>query len=196
MSLADFPIGMMVRRTVVVLLVCLMAWVLGTALGVFSPPSSMHVAAGDPLPEFDLSTARNREKRYTLADFKGKGLLLNFYGKACRLCEQEIPILRRIYKRYNGETFTVVGVTSQETRLAASFLKYHKIPWPTLMDRQVELRGQVGVSNFPTTIFVGADGLVAGLHKGPLDWKTASDAVEQLIISVRAKQKNASSATP
>ncbi|HIN85022.1 MAG TPA: TlpA family protein disulfide reductase [Myxococcales bacterium] len=196
MSLAGLPIGVIVRRTVVVLLVCLMIWVLGTALGVFSPPSSMYVAAGDPLPEFDLATARNREKRYSLADLKGKGLLLNFYGKACRPCEQEIPILRRIYKRYNGENFRVLGVTSQETRLAASFLKYHKIPWPTLTDRQVELRGQMGVSSFPTTIFVGADGLVAGIHTGPLDWKTASAAVEQLIISVRAKQKKASSAAP
>ena len=196
MSVADLPIGMIVRRTVVVLLVCLMVWVLGTALGVFSPPSSMHVVPGDPLPEFDLSTARNREKRYTLADFKGTGLLLNFYGKACRACEQESSILRRIYKRYNGENFKVLGVTSQETRLAASFLEYHKIPWPTLMDRKVELRGQVGVSSFPTTIFVGADGLVAGLHKGPLDWKTASNAVEQLIISVRSKQNKASSAAP
>jgi peroxiredoxin len=181
---------------VAVLLAGLMVWVLGMALGVFPAPATMQIAAGEPLPDFDLTTARNPAKHYTRGVLQGKGVLLNFFAHACAPCEQELKVLRRIHRRYQGEQFIIVGVTAQETRLAASFLDYHKVPWPTLMDRQAQLRGQVGVAEFPTSVFVNAKGIVAGIHRGPLTWKSASNAVEQLIISTRAEQKKAGQAQP
>ena len=63
------------------------------------------------------------------------------------------------------------------------------------MDRRAQLRAQVGIAEFPTTVFVGADGVVSGIHQGPLTWKKASNAVEQLIISVRSGQKKTKDST-
>src|SRR2546426_12106616 len=60
------------------------------------------------LPAFTLKGLDGKD--VSLASFRGKGVLLNFWAVDCGFCRQEIPALKKIQDRYGPKGFTVVAV--------------------------------------------------------------------------------------
>ena len=187
LSLSSEQIWTVVRRTVVIVLTCGMLWALGTAMGFIDTPTPNRLEVGEALPHFELPIARKNGLLLSNSAFASKGVLLNFFDRACKPCDAELSILKRLHKRYAGAHFEIVGVTPQDPRMAQSYLDYHKVVWPSLLDRRAVLRGLVGIPQYPTSIFVSPGGVIVGRHHGALTWKVASNATEKLIIQARKK---------
>src|SRR5690348_998372 len=73
--------------------------------------------------------------RKSLADFKGKAVLLNFWATWCQPCRQEIPLLVRLQAQYAAQGLQVVGIASDETseKDVQAFLKRMVVNYPMLM---------------------------------------------------------------
>jgi peroxiredoxin len=113
----------------------------------------------------------------TDARFRGKVLLVNITGSWCPNCHDEAPFLVELYRTYHARGLEIVGLSFEETeqleslpRLRAFIDRYH-ITYPVLVagtpdDLAEKLPQASNLSSFPTTFFIGRDGLVRGAHAG------------------------------
>ena len=140
-------------------------------------------------PQFKLKDQYG--KTHTLADYKGKVILLVFEATWCPDCVKEMPALQNLHERFSkeGNAAVVIGVmsptfkrTSKETEVKA-FLKEKGQTYPVLMDRKDKLFDAYGVKLIPTNIVIDKDGTVAEIA---LD-TTPEETLEQLIRQTQEK---------
>jgi thiol-disulfide isomerase/thioredoxin len=116
----------------------------------------------------------------TLADYKGKVLLLDFWATWCPPCKVEIPWFIEFYDKYRAQGFEVAGaVVLDDFKLAPPFAREWKMNYPILdaVDRtDVETAFGPFVA-LPTSLLIGRDGRICQRHVG----LTGRDAFERAI---------------
>ena len=88
--------------------------------------------------------------------YKGRPLVINFFGSWCRYCRLEASDLSRFARESSGAQ--VIGIASQDTEQnAKAFMNEFHLTFPLVVD-DGRLAAQYGINGWPTTIFFGADG--------------------------------------
>lgn len=106
-----------------------------------------------------LSTAG---ESISLADYKGKYVLLDFWGTWCAPCRAETPYLRDAYAKTSRDTIEFISIASSDTpeKVKAYCLK-EQLNWPQLLSDEVnKLAATYHIIAYPTTILIGPDGKV------------------------------------
>ncbi|MDX1292275.1 MAG: TlpA disulfide reductase family protein [Hyphomonas sp.] len=114
----------------------------------------------------------------TLADFRGKVVLVNFWATWCAPCEKEMPSLGALQTARGGDRFEVVAISvdSEEDRayaaqrlgeLGASNITFH-----SATPEQYEIVYDSGVQGFPTSILYDANGIEIARLAGDADWSS------------------------
>ncbi|MGI8749309.1 MAG: TlpA family protein disulfide reductase [Thermoleophilaceae bacterium] len=121
-------------------------------------------------PGFDLPRLGGGGTR-TLADYRGKVVVLNFWGSWCDPCRSESPLLQRWHERISKEgRATVLGVDILDnTPDAEAFVRRYGLTFDQLKDSSDELRPKYGVAGVPETIVIDRRGRIAALQRGPVD---------------------------
>jgi thiol-disulfide isomerase/thioredoxin len=126
------------------------------------------------LPEFSFAGAGGETK--SLADFKGKIVLLNIWATWCVPCREEMPALDRLETGLGGEAFQVVAVNIDKggADKAKTFLEE---TGATHLQLYTDPTGKLFVAlkavGMPTTILISRDGKEMGRLVGPADWASA-----------------------
>ncbi len=116
----------------------------------------------------------------TLAAWRGRGLIVNFWASWCYPCRVEMPALAALHEARGGEV-VVVGVNLEEDEATArAFVEELDLPFPILLDPEGTLSDQLGVLGLPTTFFINAEGQIVGSHLGPLDGPTLDTLAGEL----------------
>ncbi len=127
----------------------------------------------------------------TLADFKGKTILLNLWATWCVPCREEMPSLDRLQARLGGPDFEVVTVNIDTSRLERrqSFLK--EVGVSTLAfyadpsaDVFQTLKKAGKVTGLPTTYLINSKTCLLGTMPGGADW-ASEDAVRLIEAALR-----------
>jgi thiol-disulfide isomerase/thioredoxin len=140
---------------------------------------SKHTSVKDPTKPFSFAFDDLQGKPVTNDDprFQGKVVLVNIAGSWCPNCHDETPFLVSLYKKYHEQGLEIVVLSFEEAdqlndpvRLRA-FVKKYGIEYTVLMAGDWEQAGNKlpQMANFnawPTTFFIGRDGLVRGAHAG------------------------------
>ena len=116
-----------------------------------------------------------------LDEARGRVTVVNFFASWCIPCKEENPALLRAYERYRSSDVVFLGVLYQDSR--DSGLKYindNGVTWPTGSDDDGRVAFAYGVFGIPETYFIGADGVIAGRHIGPIDDTTLTNAIDTL----------------
>lgn len=93
------------------------------------------VAPGAPAPDFELPTADGR--RVSLASYRGKWVLLDFWASWCGPCRRESPEVVQLYQQFKGRNFDILGVSIDVTSARSQWLKAiadDKLPWTQASD--------------------------------------------------------------
>ena len=149
--------------------------------GIPEPPDSARfTSVRDPrepfqfqFPDLDGETVSNTDEQ-----FRGKVVLVTIGGTWCPNCRDEAPFLVDLYRKYHARgleivslSFEAAGDPLQGKHRIASFIKEFAIPYPVLLAGAIEevpdkLPQLVGFGAYPTTIYLGRDGRVRGIHAG------------------------------
>ncbi|MEX1073787.1 MAG: TlpA disulfide reductase family protein [Burkholderiales bacterium] len=130
----------------------------------------MH-ASPRPLPEIAFADGAGKPK--TLADFRGKIVLLNVWATWCPPCREEMPSLDRLQKALGGPRFEVVALSIDAEGAPAVQRFYKEIGIASLaiyVDPAMRAAGQLGTLGVPTTLLIDAQGRELGRHAGPAQW--------------------------
>lgn len=134
----------------------------------------------EPKPLGPLSFTDGEGKPLTLADFKGRTVLLNLWATWCAPCRKEMPDLARLQEMLGGEKFEVVAVSVDRkgAEASAAFLKETASTALRLyLEPTAAILNDVKSIGLPTTILIDADGRELGRLIGPADW-ASPEAVE------------------
>ncbi len=143
-------------------------------------PNAQSAFVGKDAPDFTLDMVANAETpKVTLAQLKGKPVLLDFWATWCGPCQAEAPILDKVAQRFKDKGLVVVGVnTSDEPGRAAPWAKAHNISFPIAYDANV-VALKYGVENLPTLVLLSKEGKVLAVRTG-----VTSDAeLERLVTA-------------
>jgi hypothetical protein len=107
---------------------------------------------------------------WTLADLRGRVVLINFWASWCEPCREEMPSLQRLATSRAAD-LQVLTVNFKDPLVSAQrFIKQSGLQLPVLRDEDGALARQWGVRVFPSTVLVDADGVVQSTVRGAIDW--------------------------
>ncbi|MEO8744826.1 MAG: redoxin domain-containing protein [Candidatus Dormiibacterota bacterium] len=150
------------------------------ALLTIAGPQPAVVGSGGKAPDFALSGIDG--KKVSLADLAGSPVVINFWASYCPPCRAEMPLLQKRAGPGSGVQLVLVdeGDSRQQAR---DFLASVGIHEPSLLDFDLSVGRAYGAIALPMTIFVRADGTIAGTQVGQLD-----DAVLAARLSLLVTQ--------
>jgi thiol-disulfide isomerase/thioredoxin len=122
----------------------------------------------------------------TLADYRGRVVLLNFWATWCEPCRDELASIGKLQERLAGQPFAVVLINYGEARArVADFAKREAISFPILLDPNQDAPRAWRVRVLPSSFLVGPDGRVRYSVIGEIDWGR-DDAVEVVKSLLRS----------
>ncbi|MBT9597355.1 MAG: TlpA family protein disulfide reductase [Vitreoscilla sp.] len=144
-----------------------------------APDLRLHPA---PLELPDVRFAGPQGTPTSLAAFRGRVVLLNFWATWCPPCREEMPALDRLQATLGGPDFEVVTLSIDEGGMPAvrAFMVSAKIlHLRAYVDVSGDARSLFGVGGVPLTLLVDRDGRELGRKLGPAAWDHP-DAVESI----------------
>jgi thiol-disulfide isomerase/thioredoxin len=135
-----------------------------------------------PAPSFTLKSVDG--KTVSLADYKGKAVLLNFWATWCGPCKLEMPWLITLQKKYATQGFTVVGISEDDgsTKEVTDFMAKMGVDYPVLMYNDQLNKAYGGIDYLPTSYYIGRDGKVV-IESGGLISESEMEANIQKILA-------------
>ena len=138
-------------------------------------------------PDFTLTDQYGNE--HTLSDYKGKTIFLNFWATWCPSCRSEMPEIQKLYESYgsNEEDLIVLGIAAPgygnegSVEEISEFLEENGYTFPVVMDETGEMYYWYGISAFPTTFMIDADGNVYGYVQGAITGEIMESIVQQTM---------------
>lgn len=107
---------------------------------------------------FSLGEVREGKPKVNLADYKGKPVVVNFFGSWCSPCLRELPDIQAVSEQYEGRV-AFIGITYNDTRPGArSVLKRFGVTYPAGFDPQGTVAYDYALVRMPTTVFISPDG--------------------------------------
>ena len=139
-------------------------------------------AASGPAPAFQLDAVTGEATN--LSQFKGQVVMLNFWATWCGPCQQEMPLLEQMYKKYKPAGFTLVGVNvDKEAPPVRALLAKRPVSFPVLLDPASQVSKAYHIDEMPSTVLIDRKGNIRYLHRGykPGDENEYQDRIRQLI---------------
>ena len=135
------------------------------------------VAASRALPMLGESGTRS------LAELRGKVVVLNFWASWCGPCKDEAPVLDAAHERLQRDgSGTVLGVTYQDSTPASQkFVQDFGLKYPNVRDVGVKLAKEYGTKSLPETFVIDAQGRIAAAYRGQIDQAWMDQALRKAL---------------
>ncbi|MFN8439412.1 MAG: TlpA disulfide reductase family protein [Caldilineaceae bacterium] len=177
-SPATFRRSMLIWQIGIVVVGLLFVAFLATRL--WQTKNSDQRASGEA-PDFTFTTFDGNT--ISLADLKGKGVILNFWASWCNPCREEAQMLEATWQREKDNGIVFIGLDYLDQEPAAkAYLAEFAISYPNGPDLRSQAARRYGIQGVPETFFINPEGTITQLVIGPI----VSDAqMEQYLAEIR-----------
>ena len=150
-------------------------------------PHTVSVSGGvarvnGPGPNF--SSWNLNGKKVSLADFKGRPVLLTFWATWCTACREELPALQGIQDRYQSTGFTILAINYRETdnRRLIQYLSGLHVNLEAVIDPEGTIATAYGVTiGLPVNVLLDRAGTVVQVILGEVPSATLESAVSRIV---------------
>src|SRR6201992_4479510 len=119
--------------------------------------SAAFAADTGPAPSFSLTDVSGQTG--TLSQYKGQVVMVNFWATWCGPCQQEMPLLDQMYKKYKPAGFTLIGVNvDKEAPTVKDLLTRKPVSFPVLLDPANQVSKAYHVDDMPSTVIIDRKG--------------------------------------
>jgi thiol-disulfide isomerase/thioredoxin len=127
-----------------------------------APPRLLGKAA----PLFTVKSFAGKE--VSLADFKGKAVVVNFWATWCEACRQEMPWLAELREKYAAQGFEVLGIVTDRASSAkiASAVRSYGVNYPILFCNHATAQAFGGLPELPVSFFIDSHGKIVATMTG------------------------------
>ena len=142
----------------------------GIRSGLFSSANGANV--------MDVVFVDGNDQPRTLAEFKGKPLIVNFWATWCPVCVKKMDTLNKFAGQFEAAGGQVLAISNDQTGIGsvkAFYIRNGYENLPIYMDTRGQLMHDFGARGLPTAALISAEGEVLGLIEGGFDW-TSSQA--------------------
>ncbi|MFQ6059045.1 MAG: TlpA family protein disulfide reductase [Anaerolineae bacterium] len=131
-------------------------------------------------PPFTLSLFDGGQ--LSLQELRGQVVVINFWASWCGPCEDEAPLLERVWRDYKDRGVVFVGIDYVDTEPAArAYLKRFNITYPNGPDLGSKISHAYRIRGVPETFFVDKEGQLADFHIGPISEERLIGVIERLL---------------
>jgi peroxiredoxin len=132
----------------------------------------------------DFTLKDMNEKEVSLASYKGKVILLDFWATWCGPCKVEIPGFVEMQNTYGPKGFQVIGISiDDKAEQLKPFAAEFKMNYPVLQglgrDDVTDALGPI--LGLPTTLVIGRDGRICAAHAGMTSKETFENQIKELL---------------
>lgn len=147
---------------------------------------SARVAIGERAPSASLPRLEGGGDG-SLAQYRGRWVLVNFWASWCVPCKQEAPTLEEFQRRHGGPEFTVLGIDTRDlSGDGRAFARQYGLSYPQLRDGDGSAAHSYGTTGVPENFLVDPKGTVRWLLPGPVDEQYLHEQVEPFLPKVNS----------
>ena len=133
---------------------------------------------GKPVPDFSATDLDGNP--ISLQDYRGKVVLLDFWGVWCGFCINEMPNLKRVYDTYKEQGFDIIGVSlDDEASVLRDYIKENDFQWRQIYSskrwEEDPLAQQFNITGVPSQWLIDTDGKL-------ITHKARGEKLEQLVV--------------
>ncbi len=144
------------------------------------------VEVGSKAPSFSGATVAGSVKSKSLADYKGKVVLLNVWATWCGPCRTEMPSIEALHKDMGPKGLHVVAVSIDDAGKAddiRKFLKDFGLTFEVLYDSTQAIQAAYQTTGVPETFIIASDGTIRKKVISSVDWNSPANRalIEQLL---------------
>ena len=133
---------------------------------------------GQPAPDFQYTMPDG--STHTLAQLRGKKVLVNFWATWCGPCRSEMPDLQKAQGEM-GDSVVVLGVNKgEELKEIAPFADELRISFLLIANPAGDIAGRYGAQNLPTSYFINSDGTIGLRKTGVMNYTFIKSHLDQL----------------
>lgn len=142
---------------------------------------SSGIAIGDPAPSSPLPKLEGGGTG-SLAEYKGRWVLVNIWASWCVPCKQEAPALEEFQQRQGGPRFTVLGIDSRDlSGDGRGFVRRYGLTYPQLRDGDGGVAHEYGTTGVPENFLIDPTGRLRLHVVGPVTEESLSDEVAPML---------------
>jgi len=140
------------------------------------------LAVGERAPEAELPVLGGTNTG-SIADYRGKWVLVNVWASWCDPCREEAPALERFYRQHRDENFELLGIDTQDaTDSGLEFAEEYELSYPQLHDGSGDFaKQQLRTTGVPENFLVDPEGKLAYVQRGPVTTEILESQVAPLI---------------
>lgn len=141
------------------------------------------LVVGNKFPDFEEKDVEGHP--LSVANYKGKVVLVDFWATWCGPCVQELPNVLRAYQKHHAEGFEIIGVSLDQSQTKLKdFTSEMKMAWPQYFDGKGwgnKLAGKYGIQSIPATFLLDGNGNIIGRN-------LRGEALEEAVVKALAKK--------
>jgi len=133
-----------------------------------SAVSATALKVGDAAPDFAVLDTQGIQR--TMADYRGRMVIVNFWATYCPPCRQEKPSMEQFYLKNKNQGLELLAVTGERKRAIERYLKKYPLSFEVLRDYTGSMHRDYAVLSYPQSFVVDRSGTIVHIFFGPQDW--------------------------
>jgi cytochrome c biogenesis protein CcmG/thiol:disulfide interchange protein DsbE len=142
------------------------------------------IARGAPLPApaATLDVLGSEGVRMSLADYRGKVVVLNLWASWCDPCRDELPLLQKTHEKISAQGGTVLGINTKDlVDGAMESVREYGLSFPSLRDGDGAYARALEHTGVPETFVLDREGAIAAIRRFPVDQAWLDEVLPPLL---------------